>query len=160
MRGIHQAWGLSVDYIQDRMDSSDRKKAYMADITYMTPKEAGFDYLRDSLAYSREEMVQRSFNYVIVDEADSILIDEARVPLVIAGRVNNEYSIIDRKLVDIVGSLRQGVDFLTDENRRNVYLTDTGIDTLEKALECGSLYENNLELLTCINNLQKTSFIC
>ncbi len=153
MSGIYQAWGLSVDYIQDRMDSSDRKKAYMADITYMTPKEAGFDYLRDSLAYSREEMVQRSFNYVIVDEADSILIDEARVPLVIAGRVNNEYSIIDRKLVDIVRSLRQGIDFLTDENRRNVYLTDTGIDTLEKALECGSLYENNLELLTCINNL-------
>ncbi|MDF2988754.1 MAG: hypothetical protein K0R50_4264 [Eubacterium sp.] len=153
MKGIYQAWGLSVAYIQERMDRVDRKKAYMADITYMTPKEAGFDYLRDTLVYSSEEMVQRPFNYAIVDEADSILIDEARIPLVIAGKVNNEFGVMDKKLVDIIKRLREGIDFLTDENKRNVYLTDNGIDVMEKALDCGSLYENNLELLTFINNL-------
>lgn len=153
MKSIYDAWGLSVDFIQDAMEAQSRKNAYRADITYMTPREAGFDFLRDSLVYSPEELVQRSFNYVIVDEADSILIDEARVPLVIAGKDGNQFGSIDKKLVQSMEKLRPEVDYLTDENKRNVFLTDTGINILERELNCGNLYKDNLELLTFINNL-------
>ncbi len=152
MRGIYEAWGLKVDYVQEWMDSKRRKLSYDADITYVTSKEAGFDYLRDSLVYSVEGLVHRPFNFVIVDEADSILIDEARVPLVIAGNITHAHKI-DKHLVDIVASLQMGKDYLTDENKRNVFLTEKGINKLENVLECGNLYENNLELLTSINNL-------
>ena len=152
MKGIYEFWGLKVDYIAQWMDNKRRKTAYAADITYVTSKEAGFDYLRDTLVYSEEELVQRPFNFVVVDEADSILIDEARVPLVIAGNIANMHKI-DKELVDIVARLKMGRDYLTDENKRNVFLTEAGINELENALKCGNLYDNNLELLTSINNL-------
>jgi preprotein translocase subunit SecA len=152
MKVIYETWGLKVDYVQEWMDNKRRKAAYNADITYVTSKEAGFDYLRDTLVYSEEELVHRPFSFVIVDEADSILIDEARVPLVIAGNIANIHKI-DKHLVDIVSRLQEGIDFLTDENRRNVFLTDNGINKLENNLQCGNLYDNNVELLTAINNL-------
>ncbi|WP_313560603.1 preprotein translocase subunit SecA [Ruminiclostridium cellobioparum] len=153
MKSIYSVWGLRVDFIQGAMEAQDRRTAYSADITYMTPKEAGFDFLRDTLVYSPEELVHRPFNYVIVDEADSILIDEARVPLVIAGKDSNEGGSIDKKLVQSIEKLRPEIDYLTDENKRNVFLTDTGISILERELNCGNLYGDNLELLTFINNL-------
>lgn len=153
MKDIYENWGLRVDFIQEAMGPERRREAYMADITYVTPKEAGFDFLRDSLVYSRGEKVQRAFNYVIVDEADSIMIDEARVPLVIAGKPEGEAAGMDVRLVKAVESLCQGVDYMTDENLRNVYLTDRGINSLEKLLNCGNLYDGNVELLTFINNL-------
>jgi preprotein translocase subunit SecA len=153
MKAIYNAWGLNVEYIEQWMDSKQRYKAYNADITYVTSKEAGFDYLRDSLVYSEAELVHRPFNYVIVDEADSILIDEARVPLVIAGNVANLYNI-DKHLVEIVSTLHLNIDYRTDENLRSVYLTETGIERLERILNCGNLYRNkNIGLLTSINNL-------
>lgn len=153
MKNIYSAWGLSVEYIQECLPAEKRKAAYEADITYMTPKEAGFDFLRDTLVYSETDLVQRQFNYVIVDEADSILIDEARVPLVIAGKYSSQYRTIDKKLVQIVSGLVPGKHYQTDENKRNVYLTDAGISTVERELDCGNLYKDNLELLTFINNL-------
>lgn len=153
MKSIYDSWGLQVDYIQEGMEYERRKSAYLADITYMTPKEAGFDFLRDTLVYSVDELVQRPFNYVIVDEADSILVDEARVPLVIAGKVNDQYEAIDEKLVNMVRKLTPGIHYQTDENKRNVFLTDVGINRLEEELNCGNLFKDNLELLTFINNL-------
>ncbi len=153
MKSIYSAWGLSVEYIQEFLPAEERKAAYRADITYMTPKEAGFDYLRDTLVYSETDLVQRQFNYVIVDEADSILIDEARVPLVIAGKSSGQYRTIDKKMVRIVNGLIPGTHYRTDENKRNVYLTDAGISAVESELDCGNLYKDNLELLTFINNL-------
>ncbi|MHB8064928.1 MAG: preprotein translocase subunit SecA [Ruminiclostridium sp.] len=153
MKDIYEAWGLKVDYVQEWMDNIRRKVSYQADITYLTPKEAGFDYLRDTLVYSGEELVHRPLNFAIVDEADSILIDEARAPLVIAGNVNNENGKIDQHLLEIVQRLHIGVHYCTDENKRSVYLTEIGINTVENLLGCGNLYDNNLELLTSINNL-------
>lgn len=153
MKVIYETWGLKVDYIEERMNNKRRKAAYHADITYLTPKEAGFDYLRDTLVYGEEELVHRPFNFAIVDEADSILIDEARVPLIIAGNIADMEDEIDKYLVNIVTKLQKDSDYGIDENRRNVYLTDKGINTLENLLDCGNLYDNNVELLTAINNL-------
>ncbi len=153
MESIYSTWGLSVEYLQSSMPAERRKAAYNADITYLTPREAGFDFLRDSLAYSQEELVQRPFNYVIVDEADSILIDEARVPLVIAGKVGIHTCSIDKSLVKIINGLLPQIHYQIDENKRNAYLTDEGINILEGELKCGSLYSDNLEILTLINNL-------
>jgi len=153
MECIYEVWGLKVDYVQEWMDNNRRKAAYNADITYVTSKEAGFDFLRDTLVYSECELVHRPFNYVIVDEADSILIDEARVPLVIAGNITNSHKI-DKHLVEIVSTLLLNRDYHTDENMRSVYLTEAGIEKLEDALKCGNLYKSkNIGLLTSINNL-------
>jgi len=85
MGSVYEFLGLSVGFAQEGMSISERKKAYQSDITYLTAKEAGFDFLRDSLCYEHQNIVHRPFHYAIVDEADSILIDEARVPLIIAG---------------------------------------------------------------------------
>jgi preprotein translocase subunit SecA len=87
MGPVYTFLGLSVGYVNEKMSPEQRKKAYLCDITYITARESGFDYLRDSLCFSNLQLVQRSFNCAIVDEADSLMIDEARVPLVLAGKV-------------------------------------------------------------------------
>ena len=87
MRPIYESLGLRVSFIQQGMTPAERRRAYLADVTYLTAKEAGFDHLRDLLVTSPEDLVHRPFHFALVDEADSILIDEARSPLVIAGRV-------------------------------------------------------------------------
>ncbi len=153
MQGIYEFWGLNASYIQENMDRVQRRNAYLADITYVTPKEAGFDYLRDSIVYDKNEIVHRPFNCVIVDEADAILIDEARTPLVIAGSIGAQHQI-DIRLLELVGLLRRNIDFMTDENSRNVYLTEKGSSVVENYLGCGNLYSSkNVETLTDINNL-------
>ena len=145
MGPIYEFLGLTVGFIQEGMLPRDRQHAYNRDITYATAKEAGFDYLRDHLCLSTDDLVHRPFHFAIVDEADSILIDEARIPLVIAGNtdevVSNPYD-----LADLVCTLEPGVDYDTDENARNVYLTDPGLDRAEKALRCDNLTENMLLL--------------
>jgi len=145
MGPVYEFLGLSVGFIQEGMAPRDRRRAYACDITYATAKEAGFDYLRDHLCLSPENLAHRPFHYAIVDEADSILIDEARIPLVIAGNtdevVANPYEI-----AELVRRLHAGADYDTDENARNVYLTDAGLDRAEKALHCGNLAENMLLL--------------
>ncbi|WP_242856107.1 DEAD/DEAH box helicase [Ruminiclostridium josui] len=153
MLGIYEFWGLKAAYVQENMDRLQRKNAYLADITYVTPKEAGFDYLKDSIVYHKDEIVHRPFNAVIVDEADAILIDEARIPLVIAGNTGNQHQI-DSRLLELVGLLRRNIDYMTDENSRNVYLTEKGSSLVENYLGCGNLYSSkNVETLTDINNL-------
>jgi preprotein translocase subunit SecA len=145
MGPVYEFLGLSVGFIQEGMAPRDRRRAYACDITYTTAKEAGFDYLRDHLCLSPDNLAHRPFHYAIVDEADSILIDEARIPLVIAGNtdevVANPYEI-----AELVRRLRPGADYDTDENARNVYLMDDGLDQVEKALHCNNLPESTLLL--------------
>ncbi|MBX2821855.1 MAG: accessory Sec system translocase SecA2 [Rhodothermaceae bacterium] len=151
MKPIYDFMGLSVGYIQEGQSAKERKQAYSADITYATAKEAGFDYLRMHLARSQEERVQRPFHYAIIDEADSILIDEARVPLVIAGQ-RQASSTNPYQVATLIQKLQHGADWETDEYQRNVQLTEQGIDRIEAELGCGNLHDDeNYLLLTEVN---------
>lgn len=151
MGPVYEFLGLSVGYIVEGMSTAERQKAYSCDITYLTAKEAGFDYLRDFLCTEKEKLVQRPFNYTIVDEADSILIDEARIPLVIAGDIDEGKKSL-HFLSSIVKSLKEGKDYELDRYDRNIFLTDTGLQHVEELIGCGNLYESpNLELLTRLN---------
>ncbi len=145
MGPVYEFLGLSVGFIQEGMAPRDRRRAYACDITYATAKEAGFDYLRDRLCQSPDDLTHRPFHYAIVDEADSILIDEARIPLVIAGNTD-EVAANPYEIAELVRRLRSGEDYDTDENARNVYLTDAGLDQAEKALHCDNLPGNMLLL--------------
>lgn len=159
MGPIYDFLGLSVGCIQEGMTHSERKKAYAADITYSTAKESGFDYLRDHLCYDPEELVHRDFNFVIVDEADSILIDEARIPLVIAGSTDQPKAE-PGNLAQIAKSLKQDIDFETDEGKRNIYLTPSGLKKIEKILNCKNLHAaENLDLLTKVNQALHAEFL-
>lgn len=151
MGPVYEFLGLSVGYIIEGISTIERKKAYSCDITYLTAKEAGFDYLRDFLCADKEMLVQRPFNYAIVDEADSMLIDEARIPLVIAGDIEEERKSL-HYLSSIVKGLKEGKDYELDLYDRNIYLTDEGLLSVEQILGCGNLYEpQNLDLLTRLN---------
>jgi preprotein translocase subunit SecA len=145
MGPVYEFLGLSVGFIQEDMAPRDRRRAYGYDITYATAKEAGFDYLRDHLCLSPDDLAHRPFHYAIVDEADSLLIDEARIPLVIAGNTD-EVAANPYEIAKLVRRLRPGEDYDTDENARNVYLTDAGLDQAERALHCDNLPENMLLL--------------
>jgi preprotein translocase subunit SecA len=151
MGPVYRFLGLGVSAIQEGMRESARREAYAADVTYATAKEAGFDFLRGGLCRAPEELVHRPFNFAIVDEADSILIDEARVPLVIAGeRPGSQTSLY--RIAELIAALARGDDWETDENDRNVSLTDRGVDRLESELGCGDLYAaENYLLLVEIN---------
>ena len=151
MGPIYRRLGLSVHFVHSGMGAADHRKAYSADVTYVTAKEAGFDYLRDHLATEPDNLVHRRFHFAIIDEADSLLIDEARVPLVIAARSEGEPSS-SRRLADLVATLAAWVDFDFDEYSRDVELTERGIRRVEAELECGSLYDTtNYRLLTELN---------
>lgn len=151
MGPIYRFLGLSVGFVQQGMAPTERRRAYQADVTYLTAKEAGFDFLRDGLAYEVAELVQRPFHAAVVDEADSILIDEARIPLVIAGATRPNRGQQD-VVCNVVGQLVQGVDFAVDEHKRNVYLTEEGANRAEALLGSGDLYApTNLPLLTELN---------
>ena len=118
MRGVHEALGMRVACIKHDMDDEARKDAYAADITYATNNELGFDYLRDNMKYTLDEMVQRGHAFAIVDEVDSILIDEARTPLIISGPLEDRsdlYVSIDRLIPDLVPD-----DYEIDEKTRSV----------------------------------------
>ncbi|TYQ14858.1 UNVERIFIED_CONTAM: preprotein translocase subunit SecA [Acetivibrio alkalicellulosi] len=152
MGPVFRFLNLSVGFINEGMSREQRKKAYCEDITYITAKEAGFDYLRDSLCYDISNIVQRDLNYAIVDEVDSILIDESRVPLVIA---ENKPSLQKGRgrVPQIVEMLRCGIDYDFDDYYKSVYLTDKGIDTVEKMLKCENIYApENYELLLELNS--------
>ena len=152
MKPIYDMLGVNVGFIQENMGLEDKRKAYYCDITYVTAKEAGFDYLRDSIAYSKDELVHRPFYCAIVDEADSILIDEARIPLVIASSTNEKDSEV-RIIREIVAKLEGEIDYTTDEYDMNIFLTENGISKVEKLLACGNLYDNkNFNLLRLLNS--------
>jgi preprotein translocase subunit SecA len=140
MGKIYRALGLSVNCIQHPLTDEERKFAYAADITYGTNNELGFDYLRDNMKYDLADCVQRGFNFAIVDEVDSILIDEARTPLIISGPTEestDKYFKVDR----IVPKLRRDIDFQVDEKARTVNLTEEGVEKTEKLLAVGNLFE-------------------
>ncbi len=151
MGPVYNFLGLSVGFIQEGMRTKERQQAYNSDITYLTAKESGFDYLRDSLCYDQEDIVHREFNCVIVDEADSILIDEARVPLIIAGTSEDDVAHTIY-LPKIARQLKENKDFKFDEFARNFHLTENGIKRVENIFNCRNLYdEDNTELLTRLN---------
>src|SRR5215471_9201440 len=138
MGGIYRFLGLSVGCIQQTLNSEERKRAYACDITYTTANEAGFDYLRDQLALYSRDQVHRPFAIALVDEADSILIDEARIPLVIAGDQDETQSLAYR-VDDVTRGFVRGVHYTLDENQRNVALTDDGVLAVEQAFKCENL---------------------
>ena len=159
MGPIYNYLGLQASCIQEGMSPEERKKAYAADVTYTTAKEAGFDTLRDQLCYTVEGLVHRDFNFAVVDEADSILIDEARVPLVIAGSTTRPKADLEQ-LTQMVKSFKEGIDYETDEGKRNIFLTDGGHQRIERILGCGSLHApENLDLLTRVNQALHAEFL-
>jgi len=151
MGPIYQFFGLKVAYVVQSMISAERKAAYEADVTYLTAKEAGFDFLRDGLAYETEELVQRIFHMAVIDEADSILVDEARIPLVLAG-VADKHGGGQERMNELVMQLDPGLHYTVGEGGRSVYLTEDGGSQCERLLDCGDLYSDaNLQLLTELN---------
>ncbi len=140
MGPIYRFLGLSVGVIQHDMPDADRKAAYGADITYGTNNEFGFDYLRDNMKYSLEDCVQRGHNFGIVDEVDSILIDEARTPLIISGpseESTDKYYKVDK----LIPRLRRDEDYAIDEKARTVVLQESGHEKAEQFLGIDNLYE-------------------
>jgi preprotein translocase subunit SecA len=160
MGRIHRALGLTVGTIVHDLDDSERRAAYASDITYGTNNEFGFDYLRDNMKFRLEDYVQRAHNFAIVDEVDSILIDEARTPLIIAGpseestdkyyRVNRIIPFLERG--EVIEGKEPGQqfttgDFTVDEKHRTVALTEQGVLKVEKLLNTGNLYDPaNIEM--------------
>jgi preprotein translocase subunit SecA len=143
MGQIYRFLGLSVGCIVHGLDDLQRHDQYAADVTYGTNNEFGFDYLRDNMKFRLEEMVQRPFNYAIVDEVDSILIDEARTPLIISGPSEDSSDMY--RQVDRLIPLLKEEDFEKDEKQRTVTLTDSGVERMEAALrEAGLLIEGTL----------------
>ena len=160
MGRIYRFHGMTVGKIltNDRNPAS-KKAAYAADITYGTNNEFGFDYLRDNMKFSLDEYVQRGHHFAIVDEVDSILVDEARTPLIISGPVNQQ---VDRyRIVDgVVPLLQAELDYVVDEKSRSVALTDGGVDKVEEKLGIGNLYETrNMEVLHHVNQALKAHTI-
>ena len=146
MGPIYRFLGLEVGIIQHDMDYAERKKAYAADITYGTNNEFGFDYLRDNMAVSIDQCVQRGLNYAIVDEVDSILIDEARTPLIISGMVEENLEGY-YKGNDVAKKLSKEADFTVDEKTKNAVMTEAGIKKAEKFLGVESLFDiANMEI--------------
>lgn len=151
MGKLYRALGLSVGLIVANLNYNQRKMAYAADITYGTNNEFGFDYLRDNMVVHAEQMVQRPLNYAIVDEVDSILIDEARTPLIISGpgeRSTDSYYT----LAKVVPQLVAGEDYTIDEKQKTIAPTESGIAKVEKLLKIENLYDSaNLELNHLLN---------
>ncbi|MFF2480423.1 DEAD/DEAH box helicase [Paenibacillus sp. NPDC058071] len=151
MGPIYRFLGLTVNSAQAGMSPSEKREAYAADITYVTAKEAGFDYLRDTIALDEADTVHRPFHHVIVDEADSLLLDEARVPLVIAGE-SGSLGNDGFRFAEVVRQLGLIEHYDFDESKRNVYLNEAGSAKVESLLGCGNLYENdNSHLLSSLN---------
>ena len=139
MGPIYESLGLTVGLLQHDSTPAERRIAYNADITYGTNTEFGFDYLRDNMALSEDELVQRDFNYAIVDEVDSILIDEARTPLIISG-VAEKPTRLYYQFAHIARSLVRDVDYTVDEKLKSVTLTDAGARKVEKILGIENIY--------------------
>ena len=136
---IYNFLGLTVGLIQQNMTKEERAANYSADITYVTNSELGFDYLRDNMVINIEDIVQRPFSYCIIDEVDSILIDESRTPLIISevAKAPNEKYTISKELSLL---LQNKIDYEIDEKNRNIILTEKGITTCEHYLQLKDLY--------------------
>ncbi len=162
MGRVHRFLGLSVGVILANMDPAERRVAYEADITYGTNNEFGFDYLRDNMAWSIDERVQRGHNFAIVDETDSILIDEARTPLIISGPADapqkwyNEFARLVPRLTRADEDRGVAGDYEVDEKKRTVGILETGVAKVEDWLGIDNLYESvNTPLVGYLNNALK-----
>ncbi len=144
MGKLHEFLGLTVGCITNDVNDEQRKAAYACDITYATNNELGFDYLRDNMKFSLDDMVQREKNFAIVDEVDSILIDEARTPLIISGPTNDNSKLYEEinRIIPRLGDK----DFQMEEKDRGVFLTDAGIESVEKILKNSKVIEENSSL--------------
>ncbi|PMP86895.1 MAG: preprotein translocase subunit SecA [Thermodesulfobium narugense] len=140
MKPVYEYLGVSVGYLQNNFDNEKRKAAYNCDITYGVNHEFGFDYLRDNMALSVADQVQRGLNYAIVDEVDSILIDEARTPLIISGRAAQKTELYNR-LNPIALRLKPEEDFTPDEKTKTLSLTEVGVAKAEKLLGIDNLFD-------------------
>jgi preprotein translocase subunit SecA len=163
MGGIHRFLGLTVGTVRPGQSKAEKKEAYACDITYGTNNEFGFDYLRDNMAWSVDQQVQRGHHYALIDEVDSILVDEARTPLIISGSVEQSaqwYQIFARR---IAPNLTKGEedpdtheatgDYIVDEAKRTVAVTEDGVAKVEKLLGVENLYESvNTPLIHHLNN--------
>ncbi len=155
MGPIYNFLGLSVGIIVHGLTDEERRKAYGCDITYGTNNEFGFDYLRDNMKFTLEDYVQRDFHYAIVDEVDSILIDEARTPLIISGP-SEESTDKYYRINQIIPGIRKEKDYTIDEKARTVVLTEEGVARVEKSLKVENLFDpRNIELLHHVNQALK-----
>ncbi len=164
MGKIYNFLGLTCGYINSYQGDEERRKNYICDITYATNSELGFDYLRDNMKFSKKDMVQRGHNYAIVDEIDSCLIDEARVPMTVSGQAEDkadQYIVVNK----LIKKLDKD-DFELDEKNRNIVLTNKGIDNVEKIFsEVGILKNNNfydpenLSLVHLVNQSLRANYI-
>jgi preprotein translocase subunit SecA len=155
MGQVYRFLGLRVGTILHGLYDDERRQAYNADVTYGTNNEFGFDYLRDNMKFSLEDYVQREFNYAIVDEVDSILIDEARTPLIISGQAEESTELYHR-INRVGGMLRKGQDFTVDEKSRAVIMTEEGVAHSEKIMNVDNLYDpRNIEILHHLNQSLK-----
>lgn len=149
MGRLYRTLGLSVGLVTHDMDFAERKFAYNCDVTFGTNNEFGFDYLRDNMVISKDQMVQRDLHYAIVDEVDSILIDEARTPLIISGpgsKSTNMYSIMAKA----VAPLKEGEDYTLNEKEKTVSPLESAVTKVEKALNIDNLYDTaNIEMSHC-----------
>ena len=158
MGGIHRFLGLTVGVNKREMSAKEKQEAYACDILYSTNNEVGFDYLRDNMVVKKEDRVQRPLNFAIIDEVDSVLIDEARTPLIISGgemKSANMYIEADR----FAKSLKETKDYIYDEKTKSVNLTESGSDKAEKNFNIGNLYEvDNASLLHHINQALRANY--
>lgn len=153
LRPVYDMLGISSAYLQEGQPFPERKAAYSCNVTYMTARECGFDYLREFTAESKDELFSHVFEYAIVDEADSILIDEARIPLVIAESTDALQSVGLSKIAGLAKILKNGRDYAVDDYESNVYLTEEGIEYAEKYLGVDNLYsENTMDMVVALNN--------
>ncbi len=179
MGAIYRYMGLSVGVILNSMNPDERRQAYSCDITYGTNNEFGFDYLRDNMAVYKSELVQRDLHYAIIDEVDSVLIDEARTPLIISGQGDKSTAIYSRcdaiakslekgeregeinKMTAIMGDeIKETGDFIVNEKEKHVVLTDRGVAKVEKALGINNLADaENLELQHCMNLALRANYL-
>ena len=151
MGPIYKALGLTVGVIQHDLEPAQRREAYNCDVTYVTNNEVGFDYLRDNMAWQVEDMVQRDLYFALVNEVDSILIDEARTPLIISGQ-GTEPTELYEKFAQIVPRLKKGEDFTVDEKAHAVPIMEAGVAKVEKMLGIQNLYDQrNIELAHQLN---------
>ena len=152
MGRIHRFLGLKVGVILANMTPAERREAYLADITYGTNNEFGFDYLRDNMAWSLEECVQRDHFFAVVDEVDSILIDEARTPLIISGPADKATKWYV-EFANLVGKLQRDAHYEIDEKKRTIGILEDGVTKVEELLQIGNLYEAaNTPMIGYLNN--------
>jgi preprotein translocase subunit SecA len=159
MRPVFESLGMTVGVVVHGLSDSQRQQAYACDITYGTNNEFGFDYLRDNMKVTTNSLVQRDLHYAIVDEVDSILIDEARTPLIISGPVNettDKYRLINQ----VIRFLKRDVHYVIEEKVRSVHLTDEGVDELQRRLKIDNLYDPQyIELVHHVDQALKAHFI-